>query len=79
MLSLSDNNQAEFILAFNSTDDLLNIDYPYSEQMASLIYCNEFQSNGQISLIRKLTHWDVSYYTRWFWTTSRYRFRTKLL
>ena len=38
MLSLSDNNQADIIEAFNSTsrylDDLLNIDNPYFEQMA---------------------------------------------
>ena len=37
MLSLSDNNQADTIEAFNSTsrylDDLLNIDNPYFEQM----------------------------------------------
>ena len=37
MLSLSDNNQADVIDAFNSTsrypDDLLNIDTPYFEQM----------------------------------------------
>ena len=36
MLSLSDNNQADIIEAFNSTsrylDDLLNIDNPYFEQ-----------------------------------------------
>ena len=36
MLSLSDNNQADVVEAFNSTskylDDLLNIDNPYFEQ-----------------------------------------------
>ena len=37
MLSLSDNNQTDFIEAFNSTsrysDDLLNIDNPYFVHM----------------------------------------------
>ena len=41
MLSLSDNNQADIIEAFNSTsrylDDLLNIDNPYFEQMVGHI------------------------------------------
>ena len=41
MLSLSDNNQADIIEAFNSTsrylDDLLNIDNPYFEQMVGQI------------------------------------------
>ena len=42
MLSLSDNNQADVIEAFNSTarylDDLLNIDTPYFTQMVDRIY-----------------------------------------
>ena len=41
MLSLSDNNQADVVEAFNSTpiylDDLLNINNPYLEQMVSQI------------------------------------------
>ena len=45
MLSLSDNNQADIIEAFNSTsrylDDLLNIDNPYFEQMVGQIYPTE--------------------------------------
>ena len=49
MLSLSDNNQADIIEAFNSTsrylDDLLNIDNPYFEQMVGQIYPTELQSN----------------------------------
>ena len=49
MLSLSDNNQADIIEAFNSTsrylDDLLNIDSPYFEQMVSQIYPTELQLN----------------------------------
>ena len=47
MLSLSDNNQTDFIAAFNSTsrylDDLLNIDNPYFEQMVGQIYPTELQ------------------------------------
>ena len=49
MLSLSDNNQANIIEAFNSTsrylDDLLNIDNPYFEQMVGQIYPTELQLN----------------------------------
>ena len=49
MLSLSDNNQGNVIEAFNSTsrylDDLLNIDYPYFEQMLGRIYPTERQVN----------------------------------
>ena len=49
MLSLSDNNQADIIEAFNSTsrylDDLLDIDNPYFEQMVGQIYPTELQFN----------------------------------
>ena len=49
MLSLSDNNQTDIIEAFNSTsrysDDLLNIDNPYFEQMVGQIYPTELQLN----------------------------------
>ena len=49
MLSLSDNNQADVVEAFNSTsrflDDLLNIDTPYFEQIVSPIYPTELQLN----------------------------------
>ena len=51
MLSLSDNNPADVVEAFNSTskylylDDLLNIDNPYFEQMVSQIYPTELQLN----------------------------------
>ena len=49
MLSLSDNNQADIIEAFNTTsrylDDLLNIDNPYFEQMVGQIYPTELQLN----------------------------------
>ena len=49
MLSLSDNNQADIIEAFNSTsrylDDLLNIDNSYFEQMVGQIYPSELKLN----------------------------------
>ena len=45
MLSLSENNQTDIIEAFNSTsrysDDLLNINIPYFEQMVGQIYPTE--------------------------------------
>ena len=45
MFSLSDNNQADVIEAFNPTsrylDDLLNIDNCYFEQMVDQIYHTE--------------------------------------
>ena len=50
MLSLSDNNQADIIEAFNLSsrylDDLLNIDNPYFEQMVGQIYPTELQLNN---------------------------------
>ena len=49
MLSLSDNNQAGCIEAFNSTsivlDDCLYIDNPYFKQTLSQIYSMELQLN----------------------------------
>ena len=49
MLSLSDNNQTDFIEVFNSTSrylaDLFNIDKPYFEQMVGQIYPTELQLN----------------------------------
>ena len=49
MLSLSDNNQADIIEAFNSTsrylDDFFNIENPYFEQMVGQIYPTELQLN----------------------------------
>ena len=49
MLSLSDNNQADIIEAFNSSsrylDDLLNIENPYFEQTVGQIYPTELQLN----------------------------------
>ena len=49
MLSLSDDNQSEFIEAFNSTsrylDDLLNIDTTFFDRMVNHIYPSELQLN----------------------------------
>ena len=49
MTSLSGDNQADIIEAFNSTsrhlDDLLNIDNPYFEGMVNQIYPPELQLN----------------------------------
>ena len=49
MTSLSDDNQADIIEAFNSTsrylDDLLNFDSPYFEGMVNQIYPPELQLN----------------------------------
>ena len=49
MLSISDNNQADVVEAFNSTsgylDDLFNIDNPYYLLMVSQIYPTELQLN----------------------------------
>ena len=49
MLSLSNNNQAGVIEAFNSTsrylDGLLNIDNPYFKQMAEQIYSTDLKLN----------------------------------
>ena len=49
MTSLSDDDQADIIEAFNSTsrylDDLLDIDNPYFEGMVNQIYPPELQLN----------------------------------
>ena len=61
MLSLSDNNQADGVKAFNSTsrylDDLLNIDYSYFDQMVSQIYPTELQLNKANSSDAKPLFW----------------------
>ena len=45
MLSISDNNEADVVEAFNSTsrylDDLLNMSNPYFKQMVSHIFPTE--------------------------------------
>ena len=64
MLSLSDNNQADIIEAFNSTsrylDDLLNIDNPYFGQMVGQIYPTELQLNKANSSDTEATFLDLN-------------------
>ena len=64
MLSLSDNNQADVIKAFNSTsrylNDLLNIDNPYFEQMVGQIYPTELQLNKVNSSDTKAPFLDLN-------------------
>ena len=61
MLSLSDNNQTDIIEAFSSTsrysDDLLNIDNPYFEQMVGQIYPTELQLNKANSSDTEARFW----------------------
>ena len=49
MMSLSDDEQTEFIGAFNTTsrylDDILNINNVYFDNMVSQIYLSELQLN----------------------------------
>ena len=64
LLSLSDNNQADIIEAFNSTsrylDDLLNIDNPYFEQMVGQIYPTELQLNKANSSVTEAPFLDLN-------------------
>ena len=64
MLSLSDNNQADIIEAFNSTsrylDDLLNINNPYFEQMVGQIYLTELQLNKANSFDTEASFLDLN-------------------
>ena len=64
MLSLSDNNQTDYIEAFNSTarylDDLLNIDNPYFEQMVGQIYPTELLLNKANSSYSEATFLDLN-------------------
>ena len=61
MLSLSDNNQTDIIEDFNSnsrySDDLLNIDNPYFEQMEGQIHPIKLQLNKAIFLILNPRFW----------------------
>ena len=61
MISLSDNNQADIVEAFNSTssylDDLLNTDNPYFAQMVSLIHPTEHQLNKANHSDTKASFW----------------------
>ena len=54
ILSLSDNNQAGVIEAFNSNsrylDDLFDIDHPYFKQIVCQLYLTELQLNKATSL-----------------------------
>ena len=64
MLSLSDNNQADVIEAFNSTlrslDDLLNSDNPYFEQVVSQKYPTELQLNETNSSDTEAFFWTLT-------------------
>ena len=64
MLSLSDNNQADIIEAFNSTsrylDDLLNIDNPHFKQKVRQIYPTELQFNKANSSDTEAPFLDLS-------------------
>ena len=61
MKSLSPENQADIIEAFNSTsrylDDLLNIDDIYFEQMVNRIYSAELQLNKANSSYAEAPFW----------------------
>ena len=62
MLSLSDNNQAVVVEAFNFTlryiEDLLNIDNLYFEQMVGQIYPTELQLNKANSSVTETPFGD---------------------
>ena len=64
ILSLSDNNEADIIEAFNYTsrylDDLLNIDNSYFEQMVGQIYPTELQLNKANSSDTKAPFLDLN-------------------
>ena len=64
LTSLSDNNQADIIEAFNSTsrylDDLLDIDNPYFEQMVGQIYPTELQLNKANSSDTEVSFLDLN-------------------
>ena len=64
-LSLSDNNQTDYIETFNSTctsryldDDLFYIDNPYFEQMLDQIYPTELQLNKANSCDTEAPFWS---------------------
>ena len=65
MLSLSENNQADVVEAFNSTsiylDDLLNIDTPYFAQMISQIYSAELHLNKAYPSDTEASFLDLNY------------------
>ena len=61
MTSLSNDNQADIIMAFNSTfryfDDLLNFENSYFEGMVNQIYPPELQLNIANTLDTEAPHW----------------------
>ena len=63
MMSLSDDNQADVIYAFNTTsrylDDILNINNVYFDKMVSQIYPSELQLNKAITSNTKATFSDL--------------------
>ena len=63
--TLSPENQADIIEAFNSTsrylDDLLNIDNIYFEQMGNRIYPAELQLNKTNSSDTEVPFWDLNF------------------
>ena len=65
MTSLSNDNQADIIVAFNSTsrylDDLLNIDNPYFEGMVNRIYPPELKLNKAITSDTRPYFWIYIY------------------
>ena len=68
VLSLFDNNLADVVEAFNSTsrypDDLLNINYPFFEQMVSQLYPAGHQSKRQIALMLNSPNFCI--FVLWF-------------
>ena len=66
MMSLSDDKQADIILALNTTsrylNDILNINYIYFEPLVSQIYLSVLQLNEElIPLISKL-HFRLAFF-----------------
>ena len=64
MTSLSDDNQADIIEAFNSRylDDLLNIDNSYFEGMVNQIYPPELQLNKANTSDTEAPFWIYIYF-----------------
>ena len=69
MMSLSDDNQADVINAFNTTsrylDDILNINNVYFDKMVSQIYPSELQLNKGITSDTKATFSDLISMVTW--------------
>ena len=55
-----------FVGGFNSTDDLLNIDNPYFQQMVSQIYPTELQHNKANSFDTEAPNFGLGFvYNKW--------------